>query len=46
MEQMWSSLSKLLPLPDHTRVYCAHEYTQVRCALQGLLGRSAQPAVR
>ncbi len=27
-EQMWSSLSKLLPLPDHTHVYCAHEYTQ------------------
>ncbi|GIL46170.1 hypothetical protein Vafri_3219 [Volvox africanus] len=26
--QMWSSLSKLLPLPDHTRVYCAHEYTE------------------
>ncbi|GLC34674.1 hypothetical protein PLESTB_001236100 [Pleodorina starrii] len=25
--QMWSSLSKLLPLPDDTRVYCAHEYT-------------------
>ncbi|EFJ49495.1 hypothetical protein VOLCADRAFT_74188 [Volvox carteri f. nagariensis] len=25
--QMWSSLSKLLALPDHTRVYCAHEYT-------------------
>jgi hydroxyacylglutathione hydrolase len=28
MEQMWTSLSKLLPLPDDTRVYCAHEYTQ------------------
>ena len=26
--QMWSSLSKLLPLDDETRVYCAHEYTQ------------------
>ncbi|KXZ44042.1 hypothetical protein GPECTOR_75g766 [Gonium pectorale] len=26
-QQMWSSLSKLLPLPDATRVYCAHEYT-------------------
>ncbi|KAG2482739.1 hypothetical protein HYH03_018334 [Edaphochlamys debaryana] len=25
---MWASLSKLLPLPDATRVYCAHEYTQ------------------
>lgn len=27
-EQMWSSLSKLMKLPDATRVYCAHEYTQ------------------
>ena len=26
--QMWSSLQKLLPLPDETLVYCAHEYTQ------------------
>ena len=26
--QMWSSLSKLIPLPDDTMVYCAHEYTQ------------------
>ena len=25
--QMWASLSKLLELPDDTRVYCAHEYT-------------------
>lgn len=25
--QMWSSLSKLIELPDATRVYCAHEYT-------------------
>lgn len=25
---MWASLSKLLPLPDATRVFCAHEYTQ------------------
>ncbi|MCR9277362.1 MAG: hydroxyacylglutathione hydrolase [Pseudomonadaceae bacterium] len=27
-EQMWSSLGKLLALPDDTIVYCAHEYTQ------------------
>ncbi len=27
-QQMWSSLSKLKALPDRTRVYCAHEYTQ------------------
>ncbi len=26
--QMWGSLSKLMSLPDDTRVYCAHEYTQ------------------
>lgn len=26
--QMWSSLSKLMALPDATRVYCAHEYTE------------------
>lgn len=25
--QMWQSLSKLSVLPDHTCVYCAHEYT-------------------
>lgn len=27
-EQMWSSLCKLRALPDETRVYCGHEYTQ------------------
>ena len=27
-EQMWASLTKLRALPDTTRVYCAHEYTQ------------------
>lgn len=26
--QMWASLSKLRSLPDDTRVYCAHEYTE------------------
>lgn len=26
--QMWTSLSKLRTLPDDTRVYCAHEYTE------------------
>jgi len=25
---MWASLSKLMKLPDPTRVYCGHEYTQ------------------
>jgi hydroxyacylglutathione hydrolase len=27
-QQMWSSLARLRALPDETRVYCAHEYTQ------------------
>lgn len=27
-QQMWTSLGKLRALPDDTRVYCAHEYTQ------------------
>lgn len=26
--QMWDSLSKIQKLPDATRIYCAHEYTQ------------------
>lgn len=26
--QMWHSLSKFLALPDDTRIYCAHEYTE------------------
>ncbi|WP_308911444.1 hydroxyacylglutathione hydrolase [Pseudokordiimonas caeni] len=27
-DQMWSSLSKFITLPDETRVFCAHEYTE------------------
>ncbi|CAL8469406.1 g8947 [Coccomyxa elongata] len=27
-KQMWTSLSKLTPLPHNTWVFCAHEYTQ------------------
>ncbi len=27
-EQMWNSLSKLRGLPDATRVFCGHEYTE------------------
>ncbi len=36
-EQMWASLDKLRALPDQTRIYCAHEYTQsnARFALTG-----------
>ncbi len=26
--EMWASLSKLKALPDATKIYCAHEYTQ------------------
>ncbi len=26
--QMWHSLQKLMALPDDTKVYCAHEYTE------------------
>ncbi len=26
--QMWTSIQKLMGLPDDTKVYCAHEYTQ------------------
>jgi hydroxyacylglutathione hydrolase len=26
-EMMWTSLSKLMRLPDETRIYCGHEYT-------------------
>jgi hydroxyacylglutathione hydrolase len=28
VQQLWTSLERLLGLPDDTRVYCAHEYTQ------------------
>lgn len=30
--QMWTSLLKLRGLPDNTKVYCAHEYTQSNAA--------------
>jgi len=30
--QMWDSLSKFKTLPDETRVYCAHEYTETNAA--------------
>jgi hydroxyacylglutathione hydrolase len=30
-QQMWSSLLKLRALPDETRIYCAHEYTESNC---------------
>jgi hydroxyacylglutathione hydrolase len=27
-QMMWTSLSKLMTLPEETRIYCGHEYTQ------------------
>ncbi len=27
-EQMWESFQKIMALPDDTRIYCGHEYTQ------------------
>lgn len=30
--QMWTSLQKLMALPENTGVYCAHEYTQANAA--------------
>ncbi len=30
--QMWQSLSRLRALPEETRVYCAHEYTEANAA--------------
>jgi hydroxyacylglutathione hydrolase len=31
-QQMWGSLAKLRELPDDTRIFCGHEYTQANCA--------------
>jgi hydroxyacylglutathione hydrolase len=31
-QQMLTSLTKLVDLPDHTKVYCTHEYTQANLA--------------
>jgi hydroxyacylglutathione hydrolase len=39
-QQMWASLSKLRALPDDTRVYCAHEYTESN----GRFARTVDPA--
>jgi hydroxyacylglutathione hydrolase len=38
--QMWNSLGKLRALPDDTRVYCAHEYTESN----GRFARTVDPA--
>ena len=31
MDMMWQSLLKLRALPDDTRLFCGHEYTQANC---------------
>lgn len=49
-QQMWTSLRKLMALPDDTTVYCAHEYTQANAAFaltvepgnEALVARSAE----
>jgi hydroxyacylglutathione hydrolase len=49
-QQMWTSLKKLMALPNDTTVYCAHEYTQANAAFaltvepgnEALLARSAE----
>lgn len=49
-DQMWHSLVKLRNLPDSTRVYCAHEYTQANARFavtieadnQALITRAAE----
>lgn len=51
-EQMWHSLSRIASLPLHTRIYCAHEYTEanLRFALavepdnQALIARTRRVA--
>ncbi|MGQ0676633.1 MAG: hydroxyacylglutathione hydrolase [Rhodospirillales bacterium] len=39
-QQMWTSIGKLRQLPDDTRVYCAHEYTENN----GRFARTVDPA--
>ncbi len=49
-EQMWTSLQKLMAMPDDTTVYCAHEYTQANAKFalsvepgnEALVARSAE----
>jgi len=41
-QQMWASLLKLRALPDHTVVYCAHEYTESNLRFASHLGGVAQ----
>jgi hydroxyacylglutathione hydrolase len=44
-EQMWDSLAKLRELPDHTKIYCAHEYTAANGRFAKVLDRD-NPALK
>jgi hydroxyacylglutathione hydrolase len=37
-DQAWGSLSRLMALPDHTTIWCAHEYTQANARFCASLG--------
>jgi hydroxyacylglutathione hydrolase len=41
-EQMWNSLKKFRPLPDDTKVYCAHEYTEANARFARTVERHNQ----
>ena len=44
--QFWSSLEKLRALPDRTRVYCAHEYTQANARFALSMEKRTNPFLR
>ena len=44
--QMWASLQKLAGLPDATRIYCAHEYTEANARFTLSVDSSAAAADR
>ena len=44
-EQMFDSLAQLAALPDHTRIYCAHEYTEANLRF-ALAERPKDPAIQ
>ena len=44
-EQMWASLLALRALPDDTRIYCAHEYTEANAAF-AITAEPGNPALK
>lgn len=42
-EQMMASLARLRELPESTRVWCAHEYTEKNARIAGQLGEKCHP---